>query len=317
MGGDFAMALAYLLSWQGPVADGQVAVHLQEVHFYDQGDVEAIKWSIYQNSHVTTSIYTNVSTLTGEGSTFYNSSTNSYCYTGSNSPNHDVIIIGWDDNYSADNFTTAVEGDGAFICQNSWGEDFGDGGIFYVSYYDRNICNQAVAYTSVETNYNYSSIYQSDLCGWVGQIGFGKASIYAANVFTATADEEICAAGFYALGANTSYEVYIVANYNNVSSLASRVQVASGTLEDAGYYTIDFDRGYEVLEGQEFAVIIVLNTPGEERPLAVEYAADEMTVNVDITDGEGYISVNGLDWTRVETSNQANICLKAYGRMVD
>ena len=51
---------------------------------------------------------------------------------GSEKPNHDVVIIGWDDNYPQENFTTHPEGDGAFICKNSWGEEFGEDGYFLV-----------------------------------------------------------------------------------------------------------------------------------------------------------------------------------------
>lgn len=60
------------------------------------------------------------------------------------------MIIGWDDNYSRSNFNTPLEGDGAFICQNSWGDGFGENGIFYVSYYDTNIGTHNVAYTRVD-----------------------------------------------------------------------------------------------------------------------------------------------------------------------
>ncbi len=317
LGGDFTMAVAYLLAWEGPIKNNSVAVHVQEVRFFNQDDVEKIKWAVYQNGGVSTSIYTNVSSLGSDGSAYYDATTNSYCYVGEESPNHDVVIIGWDDNYSASNFSQKVEGDGAFICQNSWGEDFGESGVFYVSYYDSNICAQAVAYTVVEDTSNYDTIYQSDLCGWVGQIGFGKESIYAANVYTAKDTEEICSVGFYALGEDTSYQIYFVSDYSNISSLANRVEVASGTLSDAGFYTISFDKGYQVEQGKKFAVIVVLETPDVEHPLAIEYVADEMTENVDISDGEGYISSNGLDWTSVEKSNNANLCLKAYGRKVE
>ena len=54
----------------------------------------------------------------------FNQETNSYCYVGSEKPNHDVAIIGWDDSYAKENFPGDLEGDGAFICQNSWGKDF-------------------------------------------------------------------------------------------------------------------------------------------------------------------------------------------------
>ena len=53
--------------------------------------------------------------------------------------NHAVTIIGWDDNFSADNFVAKPPADGAWIIQNSWGSDWGDDGCFYMSYYDETL----------------------------------------------------------------------------------------------------------------------------------------------------------------------------------
>ena len=51
---------------------------------------------------------------------------------------HAITIIGWDDNYSKENFPDwcRPQNDGAYIALNSWGEEFGDNGIFYISYED-------------------------------------------------------------------------------------------------------------------------------------------------------------------------------------
>ncbi len=35
--------------------------------------------------------------------------------------------------------------------------------------------------------------------------------------------------------------------------------------------------------------------------MAIEYAADEATENVDLDDGESYISANGSKWVSVDT----------------
>ena len=51
---------------------------------------------------------------------------------------HAISIIGWDDNFSRDNFPegSKPEHDGAYIAMNTWGEDLGNNNIFYISYED-------------------------------------------------------------------------------------------------------------------------------------------------------------------------------------
>lgn len=325
-GGDYTMSMAYLASWQGPVlaeddpyGDGETdptltaVKHVQEMQVMESGDQQKIKEAVFKYGGVQTSIYT---TLQNSSSTsvYYNKRTNAYCYQGSEKSNHDVVIIGWDDSYSKDNFSTPPEEDGAFICQNSWGEKFGENGVFYISYYDSNIGIHNVVYTKVENVDNYDSIYQSDLCGWVGQMGYDRESIYGANVFRAKGAEQIEAAGFYATGKDTSYDVYIVKNFTDTTSLdpENRIKVAQGQVSNAGYYTIRFNRPVAVEAGERFAVMIYITTPNAVYPMAIEYAADELTADVDISDGEGYISIRGSKWNRVEEQAQSNLCIKAY-----
>ena len=325
LGGDYTMALAYLLSWQGPKVKNSKnvlaelttnqeknAIHLQEAQFFTAEDLDGIKSAVYRYGGVSTSIYASATTSNLSGSNCYNRRTNSYCYMGNHKPNHDIVIVGWDDNYPADNFGDDVTSDGAFICQNSWGKNFGENGIFYISYYDTNIGKQAVSYTKIDTLNKYSSIYQSDLCGWVGQIGYHKQWAYGANVFKASENQMVEATGFYALEPQTSYQVYFVPDYKNVGSFGERKLVAKGTLDAAGYYTIPFSTAQDVSLGKEFAVIVYLNSPETLRPLAIEYPDKKLKSNADISDGKGYISNNGLDWERVEDVAKANLCIKAY-----
>ena len=205
-----------------------------------------------------------------------------------------------------------MEGDGAFICQNSWGESFGEDGIFYVSYYDTNIGSHNVVYTKVEDTDNYDHIYQSDLCGWVGQMGFNKSSVYGANVYEATGSEDLAAVGFYATGKDTEYSIYLVHNFEGTDSFAEKIKIAGGKLKNAGYYTIPVNGKVSLEQGERYAVVLYLNTPGAVHPMAIEYAADESTKNVDLTDGEGYISATGKKWDNVEETSSCNLCIKAY-----
>ena len=50
---------------------------------------------------------------------------------------HGVLIIGWDDNYSKDNFYyEKPENDGAWLVLNSWGTSWGNNGTAWISYDD-------------------------------------------------------------------------------------------------------------------------------------------------------------------------------------
>ena len=324
-GGEYTMGMAYLAAWQGPVyekddpyGDGATdeslspVKHVQEIRIIDGKDYQGIKEAVFKYGGVQTSLYSNISSSKGN-SKYFNKDTNAYCYMGSEKPNHDVVIIGWDDNYSKENFNVDLEGDGAFICQNSWGNEFGDDGFFYVSYYDTNIGTHNEVYTGVENTDNYDNIYQSDLCGWVGKMGYDKEDMYGANVFTATSDQNIKAASFYATASDTSYELYIVNDFKDEYSFAGRKKVAEGTLENAGYYTIKFDEEVPVTEGERYAVVLHINTPESTHPMAIEYDSGESYLkDVDLDDGEGYISYDGAAFINVKEKQDCNLCIKAF-----
>ena len=225
---------------------------------------------------------------------------------------HETLIIGWDDEYPASNFSITPKGDGAWICKNSWGEDFGDGGYIYISYDDVNIGNQDIVYTRLADSDNFDNIYQSDILGWVGQMGFSKESAYFANVYTAEKDEVLKAISFYATGDDTSFTVFVVTDYKDDKSLNSgRKEIGKGETRYAGYYTVDLSQDIELTKGQKYAVIVKINTPGSEKPIAIECDAGSRTGELDLSDGEGYMSLYGEKWHRAEDAD-ANICLKAF-----
>lgn len=324
-GGDYTMGMAYLAAWQGPVyeaddpyGDGKTTdelaavKHVQEMRVIASKDIAAVKEAVFKYGGVQTSLYSSLSNASSS-SKYYNKRTNSYCYIGTEKSNHEVVIIGWDDNYSRENFSVPLEGDGAFICQNSWGEGFGEDGVFYVSYYDTNITTHNVVYTRIDEVGNYDNIYQSDLCGWVGKIGYDKESMYGANVFTASSDEEIVAGAFYATAPDTEYKMYVVNNFTGADSLQDRVLAAEGVVEDAGYYTIDFEQAFSVSAGEKYAIVLYVYTPGSTHPMAIEYdSGDKFLDDVNLEDGEGYISYTGGQFTNVKEKQECNLCIKAF-----
>lgn len=323
-GGAYMISAAYLAAWQGPVTEEQdpygdgvscqgipAVKHVQEIQMVTDRDFDTIKSLVYKYGAVQSSIYMDMGG-NQRTSEYYDAASASYYYNGNAQINHDILIIGWDDTYPAGNFTHAPDGDGAFICQNSWGEDFGEKGIFYVSYEDTWIGSNCAAYTRVESADNYDHIYQSDLCGWVGQMGYGKETCWFANVYTADSDQTLRAAGFYATGKNTEYEICVVPDYQNPFSLVLYEKVQTGSFDNIGFYTVELDRSFDIPAGGKFAVIVKIKTPGTEYPVAMEYCADSATDRAILEDGEGYVSAEGYRWVRMEEEYDGNICLKAY-----
>ena len=324
MGGSYYMAMAYLSGWQGPVAETddpygdasspeglEAAVHVQEIQLLENADTRQLKELVYQYGAVQASLYLN-QTAAGADAPYFNPLTSAYYCPDQNVQDHDIVILGWDDDYSRFLFKEIPDRDGAFICQNSWGEDFGEDGIFYVSYEDANLGAMAAAYSVIEPADNYSDIYQTDDCGWQSSQGYGNETCWFANVYTARRDERLAAVGFYATAPGASYEIYFVPDFESEDSLQERQFVQGGAFQNAGYYTVRFDQEIVLGEGQRFAVVVKLTAPGRMNPAAVEHAGDPETQNVVLEGKDGYLSQYGDRWQHTEQSFGTNVCLKAY-----
>lgn len=324
-GGDYLMTMAYLSGWQGPVTveedpygDGyspqglSPAVHVQEIQILQDAQPAQIKKAVRQYGAVQTSLYMSEGIASPRGDDFYNESARAYYYPEERTPNHEVIILGWDDDFPGVLFPGAPDQDGAFICQNTWKEGFGEDGIFCVSYADPNIAKTCVLYTRVEPTDNYAQIYQNDDCGWQGRQGYGAETCWFAAVYTARGPETLAAAGFYATAADTDYEIFYVNDFSGAQSFERRRILQSGHLQNMGYFTVDLEHPQELSAGERFAVIVKITTPGSGHPVAVEYRADEYTQNV-VTEGrECYLSQTGEHWENTEKEFGTNVCLKAY-----
>ncbi len=322
-GGDIPISLAYFARWSGPVLeeddvygdkkanlDAKAVYHVQETRQLLNKDYSAIKRAIMLYGGVQSSI--NIADINNrEFGDAYNKETFSYYYDGKDKANHDILIVGWDDFYSKENFVKTPEINGAFICKNSYGEAFGDEGYFYVSYEDVHIGSNNLVFTRVDRADNYDNIYQSDWFGNVGSIGYKSDTAYFANAYTADKEEYLRAVSFYTLAPDTSYSVYVVPDFSDDKDFENMIFLKSGRLDYEGYYTIDLNESVQV--NGDFAVIVKITTPDLEYPVAAEFVPSETWLEeVDISDGRGFMSLNGIVWNNTEEELRTNICLKAF-----
>ena len=180
---------------------------------------------------------------------YYNPVTHAQYYNGQDPGNHFVTLVGWDDNYSKNNFKITPAGDGAWICKNSWGTDWGESGYFYVSYYDTTFAtgNPSVAYIIKNTE-NYTRLYQYDI-GYSGFFNDNNEIIRFVNTYDAIDNELINAVGTYFKNAGDDYTIRIFVDEGEVYS-------QSGKSTHAGFETIVLDKKVAVNSGHKFSVMI-------------------------------------------------------------
>lgn len=325
-GGYNGMPMGYLASWLGPVNatldpfddKGTLSplldseMHIQNIYVLpartSYTDNDAIKEAILKYGGLYASYY--------HSAGYLNSKTNAYYdpYTGNG--NHAITVVGWDDNYSKNNFYTAPAGDGAFIVKNSWGSSWGDNGYFYISYYDRvlfavNKDNQAFTYILNDT-VRYTKNYQYDVAGMTDYLITGKKTVWYQNIYNATGNEAIAAVSTFF---NTTVDYEISIYVNDVLQLTQ-----NGRHEGSGYYTIPLKEYVPVAVGDIFKIVVKLANP-QNGHAAVPISEQLSTTRCYYVPGVSYFSNDGKKWTDLydysasaysHTYNSQVACLKAF-----
>ena len=112
-------------------------------------------------------------------------------------------------------FPVRPAGNGAFLCKNSWGKDFGDNGYFYISYYDGFLGMQefSMAFGKISSDNTCNRIYQYDPLGATTAFGYND-ELYCANVFPENGQklarkEQLGSVSFYTYDNDYNYEVIL------------------------------------------------------------------------------------------------------------
>ena len=343
-GGNVEMAANSLLDWEGAVnekvvpytidyirqveneqlddslAYGKDVAHVQNFYRVNITSRDDVKKAVMDYGAVSISYWSDQSSDWSTDN--YNSSTAAYYCPNAYTSNHAVTIVGWDDDYSADNFATTPDGNGAWIVRNSWGSYYGKEGYFYLSYYDKSIYTVGYA-LEAELSDNYDNNYQYDGAMLYGYMGYGGSNKYA-NIFEAKANqdgsENIKAVSFMTgRSTNLNYTVSIYTNLTDETNPESGTLAAqkSGITTYDGTYTVNLDSPVEINEGNKFSVVVeVRNASGKTSYLAYERSMQSGRAGYWCTasakENQSFIATPYGYWDDFGKARSCNFIIKAF-----
>ena len=329
MGGDYRVTTAYLSRLEGAVREIDAPYTnitsppnrwMADYHYYYVRDVE---WFILEDD------LSNIDTLKqvimdngimGTCMAYDGSFISNYNHyqppTNTMDPNHAVSIVGWDDDH-----VTQAPLPGAWIARNSWGGNWGNGGYFWISYYDKHSCRNiemgAISFQNVEP-VSYENVYYHDYHGWRDTLAIATEAF---NAFEATGTQVINAVNFFTAVDDVNFTVKIYDDFDG-NNLTNELSSISGSYARAGFHTVDLDTDVSVTEGEDFYVYLSLSIGGHPydrtSDIPVLLGASYRTIVESSSNPDESYYKSGNDWLDFYDyndpsgfQNSGNFCMKA------
>ena len=344
-GGNQTLATLFLSSWSGMALESEVPYETNADHTLDSNQTPAAStayhtaaylenaaFSTYSVNNIKELIteYGSVSLSFGMYDSYYNPYTYAYSYPNSAGVNHAVTLIGWDDSFSKNNFNEVcgVSADGAWIARNSWGDSWGDGGYFYISYENKSNYNIVAAEAITSPKYKNNYFYD-------GSCALSKLKLYpsgsgkissVANVFEAKAGNgKGEAIGEVVLETYTDGGNYGIQIYTN---LEDKDDPTSGTpaystpvqfyQEHAGISTVSVPE-VSLLGGTLYSVVVTNMGSGTVEYLCETNSSyDWVSFQADLKEKQSFCYHEKNGWTDfAKTSPSACARIKAHTRTLD
>ena len=151
----------YLTSFSGGVDEKLFPYNTMSSSKYEQLEKVSPKFGVTELMYVGQDVNTVKNCVYNYGAVYANCAINSNYFSYDNTSfcinkkldygllGHVVTIVGWDDNYSKDNFNPEYkpENNGAWLVKNSWGENANDNGFIWISYEDKYLLSDVFGYS--------------------------------------------------------------------------------------------------------------------------------------------------------------------------
>ena len=272
---------------------------------YPPGDMATIKQLVMDVGSVWSLIYYN--------SNYFNDVDDTYFYGGTHVVNHVFNVVGWDDN------KVTAGGTGAWICQNTYGPNWGENGYVYVSYNDTQFLIYNAYFPTFDTYNDDSRVLLYDELGNYDSYGFDSEEGYALVKYPIYENLLIDQIGTYAMAYGTQLDIEIYGSFNETTGYLTDLlgTVSTQTTDHPGYYTFNLDNSFPVYAGDEIFVKVKYTTPSYDWPIPIELFIDTYS-DPYIESGLSWISSTGENgnWEAIgsDTANNFDLCINVYGQ---
>lgn len=231
---------------------------------------------------------------------------------------HNVMIVGWDDDFSKDNFVgDKPTNNGAWLIRNSWGfqQEY-----FWMSYENKSLLDAAWAF-DMNTADNYDNNYQLD--GGIDSYNVSNTicqyKTYS-NVFSVENKDGVASESLKAVSlsfthvANVNYKVEIYTDLKNSNPYSGTKQAEAtteGTTTYAGLYTVPLSKTIELKPGSSFAVVVTTDKYALDYEQGINWESNGTKVwdaPVSLNSGKSFYGNSNYQWGWY----WGNFCVKAY-----
>jgi C1A family cysteine protease len=187
-------------------------------------------------------------------------------------PNHAVLIVGWDDTLSH------AGGQGAWIVKNSWGASWGgtcgygaERGYFTIAYGSAAIGANSSFAARLEDYDPADTLLHYDEGGFGGSIGIvNSTTIWGLCKFEVQRDIEVKQVELWTVDATPDIDIYIYDDFAGGVPAGLLTSIEDNAFDLAGYHSIALDRPLPVSSGEVIYVVAKITNSVSKFPLAYD-----------------------------------------------